>query len=142
MVLISDMYDPFHNAVAPSTDASYFPMVNGSFTGSWRPITDAELADGPEISIWNWNLADGDPEQRLEEVSSSFRHFKTLGYPQVVGGFYDVDQVSAPGRIQKLFQLAKEHAGRVPGVCYYTANRNLEQLEQFADLADVAFRAE
>ena len=139
VILNSDMYDPFHNAVTASQRESYYPMVNGSFTGSWIPITETELKDPPAITVWNWNLADGNARNRQREVASSFVHFKGLGYPQVVGSFYDVDDSRVRSHIDEAFRMAKSHAGTVSAVCYYTALHKYDHLERFAESAEKIF---
>jgi hypothetical protein len=142
VVLNSDMYDPFQNAVDQSHRGSYYPMVNGSFAGSWLPVSDDELSNCPTISIWNWNLADGDPDKLQQHVKSSFTHFKGLGYSQIVGGYYDVADGVAEKYTDQLFRMAKLHGGDVSAVCYYTAKRKLAHLKQFAKTADTVWSEE
>lgn len=136
VILNSDMYDPFHNATAASHTDSYYPMVNGSFTGSWLPISEHEMNDPPTITVWNWNMANAQPAETFLEQSSSFAHFRGLGYPQIIGGYYDVSDNRAQSQIDSAFSMARVHAGVVSGVCYYTALNNYDHLERFAEAAD------
>ena len=146
MILISDMYDPFHNAVRwNDEEQSYHPMVNGSFRGSW----DAIPRDG-SVSIWNWNLGETQPDDMtrgMGNVRASFGFFDDLELVQTVGGFYDVfDRKAAPDvqtrevrrRTEQNFVAAKEN-GKIMAVCYYTAYRNHQFLEVFAQVADAVW---
>ena len=141
VILNSDMYNPHQNAVGPSGKESYHPMVNGSFASSWKKVTDAELKNLPQISIWNWSLANGNPNdpETATTVTKSYQHFKELGYPQIVGGFYDANDKVANDYTTQLFQLAKQHGGTITGVCYYTDTRTLFHLEDFADAVNTVW---
>ena len=136
VVLNSDMYDPFHNAIDAKHPDSFYPMVAGDFTGSWLPITADDLQDAPPITLWNWSFADSEPNVSRQPIRSSLTHFKGLGYPQVLGGFYDVKKNRAKAHIDEYFRLGQRYGGTLTGVCYYTEKRNFDHLKYFTQSAD------
>ena len=72
IIVWSDMFDPSHNAVD-----SYY-LVNGSLKGSWEGLDR-------EVMIANWNGG---------KAAESLKFFADRGHPQVIAGFYDVDDLS------------------------------------------------
>lgn len=71
------MFDPFHNAVPPSSKHSFFPLVRDSWDNSWEGLPDY-------VHIVNWLPTD-----------QSLDHFAKLGDWQLVAGFYDQDDWEA-----------------------------------------------
>lgn len=134
VILNGDMFNPYHNAVEPGHKQSYYPMVNGGFKDSWIPTTDKDLESGPEITCWNWSLADQDPGKYAELVAGSYRHFRNLGYAQIVGGFVDVPMEVADRYLEEHFRLAKRYGGEITAASYYSVYRDLCLLEGFAGL--------
>ena len=103
----SDMFDPYHNAV----DKYY--LVNGS-------LMDASVPR--EVMIVNWNFG-----KRQE----SLRHFADRGHLQIIAGYYDAppDQI-----VRWLDTVLAEKVNTVDGVMYTTWRRNYDDLEEFAKL--------
>jgi hypothetical protein len=67
IVVWSDMFDPFHNAVD-----RYF-LVNGSWKGSWEGLPR-------EVIIANWNS---------DKARESLKWFAGRGHTQIIAGYYD-----------------------------------------------------
>ncbi|MEM9368808.1 MAG: hypothetical protein AAGD07_22685 [Planctomycetota bacterium] len=128
-IVVSDMYDPHHNACVEHPEASFYPFIKGSFCGSWAYLPD-------DVSIWNWSMG----EQRMEKgralIQASFKHFDRLGLPQIVGGYYDVpkDASDAQAEARQLFEVAKQE-GDIIGLCFYTTKRAIQDLAPFAAAA-------
>ena len=68
----SDMFDPFHNAV----DDYY--LVNGTLKGSWDGLDES-------TTILNWNFG---------KLAESAKFFADRDHKQVIAGYYDVDDLS------------------------------------------------
>ncbi len=145
IVLVSDMYDPFHNAVPEGNESSYYPFVQGSFCSSWKYIPQG-------TTIWNWSIGDGDLNV-LPYVNGSLDHFQNrLGVEvdQVVAGFYDFTDrfEDADRKKQELKKLTRELfcVGRkyptVKAVCYYTTKGNTDYIKDFADIATEVWTAD
>lgn len=84
----SDMYDPYHHAVAP-----FYWASNGPFTGSWNGLH----ADRRTVVI-NWNSGSVDPVNPGQSCDTacqtmakrdSLLHFDGLGACQMVAAYYD-----------------------------------------------------
>ncbi len=106
----SDMFDPYHNAVA----GPYY-LVNGPLTDSWTGLQ-------PGTIIVNWNS--GKAEQSL-------RFFAHRGHSQIIAAYYD-------GPLENTRRWL-EKADGVPGllgVMYTTWHQDYSQLEAFAKLLD------
>lgn len=103
----SDMFDPFHNAVD-----NYY-LVNGSLKGAEVPA---------EVMVVNWNFG-----KRAE----SAKHFAQRGHLQIIAGYYDAkpDQI-----IRWLDTVVEEKINTVDGVMYTTWNRDFSDLEEFAKI--------
>ncbi|MFO0910423.1 MAG: hypothetical protein U0794_19110 [Isosphaeraceae bacterium] len=87
LVIWSDMFDPFHNAV------SNYYLVNGTLDGSW-------LGLDPSITVANWN--GGRKRQSLD-------FFAQRGHRQLLAGYYDTEDLSG-------FTGWNEAAAHVAGV--------------------------
>jgi hypothetical protein len=105
----SDMFDPFHNAVA-----TYY-LCNGPVTGSYQGLDRS-------VTVVNWNYG-----QRAQ----SLPFFSGRGNRQILAGYYD----GLPGDIRTWINDA--HAMNVPidGVMYTTWAGNYADLEAFAQAA-------
>lgn len=107
----SDMFDPFHNAVA----GPYY-LVNGSWEGSWEGLDKS-------VVIVNWNNGKRD---------QSLKFFADRGHQQVIAGYYDV----APGRVAEHTKAWLASAAKVQGVAgimYTTWRQDYSQIEKFAE---------
>lgn len=105
IVVWSDMFDPFHNAV----DQYY--LVNGSLKGSWEGLPR-------EVTIANWYLG---------KSGQGLRFFSDRGHRQILAGYYDVDDLSN-------FQSWDAAAAGVKGVngfMYTTWENRFELLEAY-----------
>jgi len=107
----SDMFDPFHNAV------DHYYLVNGSMADSWKGLE-------PEVDIMNWNFGKRD---------QSLAFFAAQGHRQVLAGFYDepVDHVG-----QWLASAAKTK--NVRGFMYTTWRGDYSHLEEVAAILEKA----
>jgi hypothetical protein len=107
----SDMFDPFHNAVR-----DYY-LANGSLEGSWNGLE-------PGVELMNWNFGKRD---------ESLAFFAGKGHPQVIAGFYDgpIEEVG-----QWLASAAKVKG--VKGFMYTTWKSDYSQLEAVAKILDAA----
>jgi hypothetical protein len=104
----SDMFDPFHNAVA-----NYY-LANGSLEGSWLGLR-------PGTVIVNWNSGKQD---------ESLRFFASHGFGQILAGYYD----GPVDNIKPWIGKAKQ-TGSYLGVMYTTWVGNYNDLEAFAKAA-------
>jgi len=104
----SDMFDPFHNAVA-----DYY-LVNGDLRGAGSSLP-------PSLTIVNWNS--GRP-------ANSLAHFAKRGHRQILAGYYDSD----PAQIKAWLADAAKVKG-VVGVMYTTWSDKYDDLEAFARAA-------
>ncbi|MFO1002909.1 MAG: hypothetical protein U0936_21470 [Planctomycetaceae bacterium] len=138
VVLFNDMYDPNHNAVAKTCPQSFFPMVSGDFTDSWKGLNES-------VTILNWQTAQR--PMNKDDISAwkkSLDHFRDRKTPQIISGFYDVvpdsqnASESVTRRAELIFSTAKGDDGDVTpaAVCYYTTKRNTDFLKQFAETAE------
>jgi len=66
------MFDPHHNAVG-----GYY-LVNGTLEGSWKGLA-------PSVIVANWNGG---------KARESLHWFAGRGHPQIIAGYYDVDDLS------------------------------------------------
>ncbi len=105
----SDMFDPFHNAVK-----DYY-LVKGSLEGSWEGLD-------PSVEVMNWNFG-----KRAE----SLEFFAKRGNSQVIAGFYDgsVADVSA------WLDAAAKVKG-VKGFMYTTWRNDYSKLEEVAGILE------
>jgi hypothetical protein len=104
VVVWSDMFDPYHNAV----DDYY--LVNGSLKGSWQG-----LPAGVVLANWNGGKA-----------AQSLRWFAKLGHPQIIAGYYD----EGIGNFRRWDAAAKGVRG-VRGFMYTTWEQDYGDLERF-----------
>lgn len=118
----SDMFDPYHNAVA-----SYFD-VEGTLAGSWEGLP-------ANVTIMNWNLGN---------LPNSLRWFsgqnasQPVAHQQIIAGYYD----SGNGSSAATTELA--HAAGVPavmGLMYTTWSDDYSQLANFASATKAAWPA-
>lgn len=146
IIVFNDMYDPEHNAVprdalgANKKRLSYYPMVNGDFSGSGLALDRC-------ITILNWQTA----EKRMtidDDVQSwkrSLNYFKCLGTNQVISGFYDVipsdadPHQSVRERARTIFEASKASGICPAAVCFYSTNRNHAYTKDFAEIANDVF---
>ena len=109
----SDMFDPFHNAVA--MDSPYY-LVNGDWRGSWEGVA-------PDVTIVNWNH---DTARRR----SSAEFFANRGNRQILAGYYDAE----PGQFGDRQWLADlEGVPGVEGVMYTQWYNGYDDLEAWAE---------
>ncbi len=104
VVVWSDMFDPFHNAVD-----NYY-LVNGSLKGSWEGLPK-------DVVIANWNGA---------KSAESLKFFAGRGHRQVIAGYYDGDI----GNFRRWDAAAKGVPG-VSGFMYTTWQARYGDLEEF-----------
>jgi Carbohydrate binding domain len=109
----SDMLDPTANAVGD------FYQVKGTLDGSWKKI-DPRVA-----TIVNWK----DLDQGTSEVAS-VKHFSSLGFKQLIAGFYDRD-VSANHNFWKAATTGKPG---IVGSMYTTWVNDYSKLTEFGNL--------
>ncbi|MEM8910169.1 MAG: hypothetical protein AAGC97_00270 [Planctomycetota bacterium] len=128
-IVVSDMYDPHHNASDKSPNESFYPFIKGSFSGSWAYLPN-------DVAIWNWSMGEERIADGRDTIEASFRHFHRLGLPQIVGGYYDVttDPDDVQSEAEALFRLAKEN-GDITGLCFYTTRGAVCYLDRFAAAA-------
>jgi hypothetical protein len=67
IVVWSDMFDPYHNAV------DHYYLVNGSLKESWKGLP-------VDVIIANWNGG---------KAAESLKWFADRGHPQIISGYYD-----------------------------------------------------
>ncbi len=106
VIVWSDMFDPYHNAV----DKYY--LVNGSLKSAALPRP---------VWVMNWNSG---------KMLESLQHFEKLGHRQIIAGYYDepVEQIDTWLDTVKKHQLTS-----VQGVMYTTWQNDYKQLEKFID---------
>lgn len=105
----SDMFDPFHNAVA----GPYY-LVNGPWTGSWDGLDS-------DVLILNWNYGKRD---------QSLKFFADRGNQQVIAGYYDNNL----SQWKNWLASARPIKG-VVGYMYTTWRRDYSKLEEFAKMS-------
>jgi hypothetical protein len=103
----SDMYDPQHNAV----DGYY--LVNGTLKGSWEGLDR-------DVIVANWNSG---------HAKESLRWFADRGHPQLIAGYYDVDDLSN----FRTWEAASRGIPKVQGFMYTTWQHKYRLLETYAD---------
>ena len=104
IVVWSDMFDPYHNAVT-----NYY-LVNGSLKGSWEGLPK-------DVLIANWNSG---------KAAESLKWFVDRGYEQVIAGYYDGDI----SNLQHWNKAAKGISG-VNGFMYTTWQQKYTHLEEY-----------
>jgi hypothetical protein len=104
VVVWSDMFDPYHNAV----DRYY--LVNGSLKGSWEG-----LAAGVVIANWNGGKA-----------AESLKWFADRGHAQVIAGYYDGELGNF-----KRWDTAARGVPKVTGFMYTTWQQKYDHLEEY-----------
>lgn len=104
VVVWSDMFDPYHNAV----DGYY--LVNGSLKGSWEGLPK-------DVVIANWNSG---------KAAESLRFFAGRSHRQVIAGYYDADI----GDFRR-WDAAAKGVPDVVGFMYTTWAQKYQQLEAF-----------
>ncbi len=107
VVVWSDMFDPFHNAV----DDYY--LVNGSLKGSWEGLSK-------NVIVVNWNSG---------KARNSLSFFAGRGHEQVIAGYYDGDDVT---NFREWDTAARGIAG-VTGFMYTTWQGNYNLLERYGE---------
>lgn len=110
----SDMFDPTQNAVP------HYYQTRGSLKGSWKGI------DPGSVVIVNWKSG----EELPGPAARSLRHFASLGFTQIIAGYYDepVDENHANWVAA---------AGATPGLTgsmYTTWERDYTHLAEFGSL--------
>jgi hypothetical protein len=104
VVVWSDMFDPYHNAVR-----SGYYFVNGPLTDSWKGLPDG-------VAVANWNVA---------KPTDSLKWFAELGHGQIIAGHYDGDGSDV---LRKWWEAAQGVRG-VTGFMYTTWRGDYSQLE-------------
>jgi hypothetical protein len=107
IVIWSDMFDPFHNAV----DKYY--LVNGTLEGSWEGLPK-------DVTIVNWNNG---------KAEKSLKWFADRGHSQILAGYYDSD----PSEF-KTWDTAARKVKNVSGFMYTTWAGKYDQLETYGKL--------
>lgn len=101
----SDMFDPYHNALA-----NYY-LVRGNLANSWLGLDS-------QVIILPWNIS---------TRTNTLQFFSGRGHRQVLAGYYD----SGPNQITTWLNTAQAFPG-VLGVMYTTWVGNYSDLEAFA----------
>ncbi len=109
VIVWSDMFDPFHNAVD-----NYY-LVRGNLRGSWNRLDKS-------VIIMNWNFG---------KRSESLKFFAERGHQQIIAGYYD----AGPEQIGQWLESARGVPG-VIGVMFTTWQQNYSDLESFARVVD------
>jgi hypothetical protein len=104
-VVWSDMFDPWHNAVA-----SYY-LVNGTLAGSWEGLAR-------DVTVANWNGG---------KMRTSLEFFADRGHRQVIAGYYDVDDLSGFTG----WDAAARGVKGVDGFMYTTWSEKFRLLEEY-----------
>jgi hypothetical protein len=104
IVVWSDMFDPFHNAV------DHYFLVNGSLKGSWEGLPR-------DVLIANWNS---------DKAAASLQWFAKRGHEQVIAGYYDSDL----GNFRQ-WDAAARGVPKVTGFMYTTWTQNYNHLEAY-----------
>jgi hypothetical protein len=107
IVVWSDMFDPYHNAVD-----NYY-LVNGSLKGSWEGLP-------PRLLIANWNSG---------KARESLRFFFGRGHHQVIAGYYDADDL---GNFRDWDTAASGVSGAT-GFMYTTWQSKYNLLEKYGE---------
>jgi hypothetical protein len=107
VVVWSDMFDPYHNAVD-----NYY-LVNGTLKGSWEGLPR-------EVIIANWNSG---------KAHDSLRWFAGRGHRQIIAGYYDADDLSD---LEKRKSAARGTEG-VTGFMYTTWQAKYDLLERYGE---------
>jgi len=107
VVVWSDMFDPYHNAVD-----NYY-LVNGTLKGSWEGLSKS-------VIVANWNSG---------KARESLSFFAGRGHEQIIAGFYDGDDLTN-------FQEWDTRARDIPGIIgfmYTTWQAKYNLLERYGD---------
>lgn len=112
IVVWSDMFDPFHNAVD-----SYW-LTRGTIKGSWEGVDKS-------VSIGNWN-------QRFRKPSLKF--FAGRGHRQIIATYYD--RGANWKNVVHDWLDAAEGIPNVDGIMYTTWTNNYDDLEEFIQLVN------
>jgi len=104
VVVWSDMFDPFHNAVR-----SGYYFVNGALTNSWKGLPAG-------VAVANWNAV---------KPTDSLKWFAEQGHGQIIAGHYDG---SGTDVLRKWWEAAQGVRG-VTGFMYTTWRGDYSQLE-------------
>jgi hypothetical protein len=104
VVVWSDTFDPFHNAV------DNYCLVNGSLKGSWEGLPK-------DVVIANWNSG---------KAAQSLKFFADRGHPQVIAGYYDGDIGNF-----RTWDAAAKDVPNVTGFMYTTWRHNFKHLEEY-----------
>jgi hypothetical protein len=112
IVVWSDMFDPFHNAVD-----SYW-LTRGTMKGSWEGVDKS-------VSIGNWN-------QRFRKPSLKF--FAGRGHRQIIATYYD--RGDNWKNVVNDWLDAADGLPNVDGIMYTTWTNNYDDLEEFIQLVN------
>ncbi len=104
VVVWSDMFDPYHNAV------DHYYLVNGTLAGSWKGLPK-------DVVIANWNGG---------KAKESLKWFADGGHPQIIAGYYDAGM----GNFQRWDAAARGVPG-VRGFLYTTWQHKYDDLEAY-----------
>jgi hypothetical protein len=104
----ADMFDPQHNA-----HGDYF-LVRGDFTGSWKHVSTNVV-----MTVWG-----GEPRE------SSLRFFAGQGFPTLVAGYYDADDLDS---VKRWLQAARPWSN-VRGFMFTPWEKKYALLPAFGDL--------
>jgi hypothetical protein len=107
IVVWSDMFDPYHNAV----DQYY--LVNGSLKNSWTGLPR-------DVIIGNWNSG---------KAHDSLAFFASRGHRQLIAGYYDADDLSDLER----WRTAAQGLNGVFGFMYTTWQSKFDLLERYGE---------
>jgi hypothetical protein len=108
VVVWSDMFDPYHNALR-----SGGALVNGSLLNSWAGLP-------PEVAVVNWDRV---------RPAESLKWFAELGHPQILAGYFDEGAAS-----WQRWQEARQGVPGVGGFMYTTWRGDYSQLESYGKL--------
>jgi hypothetical protein len=109
VVLWSDMFDPYHNAMR-----SGYYFVNGPLTNSWSGLPR-------EVMVANWNGT---------RSAESLKWFAEQGHAQILAGHYDGKGTEV---LRKWWQAAQGVSG-ANGFMYTTFDGDYSQLEVYGKL--------
>jgi hypothetical protein len=107
VVIWSDMFDPYHNAV----DQYY--LVNGSLKNAWTGLPR-------DVIIANWNSG---------KAKDSLAFFASRGHRQLIAGYYDADDLSDLER----WRSAAQGLSGVFGFMYTTWQSKFDLLERYGE---------
>lgn len=108
VVVWSDMFDPYHNAVRSGS-----PLVVGSLQNSWEGLP-------ADVALVNWNRV---------RPAESLKWFSDLGHPQILAGYFDEGVAS-----WQRWQEARQGVPGVGGFMYTTWRGDYSQLEAYGKL--------